>query len=188
MYKYQTKIHFVVENARLEKAIELNFIMLSSITDGFIVLTETWLSTDIIDTELGLFNYNIFGLDRNIQTNNSTRGGGVMVCISGKYISSRITVECDYVEHIFVEVKLSHSNTIIIGACYIPPNSPVNRYSGYTNTAEQILSTPKFFNAKCIFLGDFNLPKSIFNNKKIRSYYLMVYIMNKPISFLIAFL
>lgn len=39
-----------------------------------IVLTETWLTKDILNSELNLKNYNIYREDRK-ETNNNVRGG-----------------------------------------------------------------------------------------------------------------
>ncbi|KAF0750563.1 Reverse transcriptase domain-containing protein [Aphis craccivora] len=45
------------------------------------VLTETWLNGSYNNTELGMFNYNIYRCDRSLLTSNSNRGGGVIIAI-----------------------------------------------------------------------------------------------------------
>jgi len=44
-----------------------------------LILTETWLIPNIPDSELSLFGYQIFRLDRNIQNSPHSRGGGVFI-------------------------------------------------------------------------------------------------------------
>lgn len=43
-------------------SVKYNFVILNYV---FIVLTETWLSTDIFYFELGIDNYNVYSYDRN---------------------------------------------------------------------------------------------------------------------------
>lgn len=56
-----------------------------------LILTETWLNADVLDSELGLFNYNAFRCDGNGLTNSCSRGGGVLICVRNTYVSEVIT-------------------------------------------------------------------------------------------------
>jgi len=49
--------------------------------------TETWLSNNENNSELGFKEYNIFRCDRNTHNSNLTRGGGVPIAIDNKLLS-----------------------------------------------------------------------------------------------------
>lgn len=50
-----------------------------------IVIVETWLNDSVNNVELGLLPYNVFRLDRNMNTISKSRGGGVLIA-DKKYI------------------------------------------------------------------------------------------------------
>lgn len=59
----------------------------------FFILTETWLNADVLDFELGTYNYNIVRSDRSGLTNKCSRGGGVLIGVHNKwYLSGLITI------------------------------------------------------------------------------------------------
>lgn len=63
------------------------FIQKLALSDyDIIVLTETWLSNDINDAELGLCpNYQVFGRDRCSIQDVQIRGGGVLIAVKNQF-------------------------------------------------------------------------------------------------------
>jgi len=59
-------------------SLHTNFILLSH---DILILTETWLTSDISDAELGLLGYKIFGYNRCKDTSDELRGGGTSIAI-----------------------------------------------------------------------------------------------------------
>jgi len=129
----------------------------SSTSEPFdvIIFSETWLSDDVPDMELGLANYNLFRCDRNPGTSVHVRGGGVLIAVkSGLFCRElRSSVEC--VEQVFVDIHIRHKH-LVIGAVYIPPSSDINIYNAHCNAVESIfLMSP---NSDILIIGDYNLP------------------------------
>lgn len=123
----------------------------------FFALTETWLNDSIFSTELGFNNYNIFRTDRSLNTSSCSRGGGVAICVKNTVLTSEIGIPFNSVEQLFIEVKLSRSYSIVLAACYIPPNSPSCMYSIFIQSIDHVLD--KFNNnVKMLVMGNFNLP------------------------------
>ena len=84
-----------------------------------IILVETWLNDSFSDSELGLINYNIFRLDRCPNNSIFLRGGGVLIAVHKKWISSNMELLFSNVEHLFVDVHLGHKR-VIVGSVYFP--------------------------------------------------------------------
>lgn len=75
----------------------------------FIALTETWLNINIFDNELGMIKYNVSRCDRYMVTNNSSRGGGVLVAIRNdipSYVLPVVTPVIDtFMNHLLLKLK-----------------------------------------------------------------------------------
>lgn len=79
------------------------FLLQQSIYD-IIVLSETWLSGDVLDTEVCPAEYNIYRADRNSSTSLKSRGGGVAIMVRSGLGSSIIPLQNNSVEQLFVLV------------------------------------------------------------------------------------
>jgi len=74
-----TKLCGYYQNVRgLRTKINVIKCSVSSFFYDYIILSETWLNEEFNDNELGFSQYNIFRCDRNINTSNLSRGGGVL--------------------------------------------------------------------------------------------------------------
>lgn len=65
----------------------------------YFLLIETWLNSNISDTELGMFDYNIYRLDRNSNNSSHLKGGGVLIAIHKRYRSTLIpssNLKCEF--------------------------------------------------------------------------------------------
>lgn len=134
-----------------------NFICnISSFNYVFLVLTETWLTDSIQNSELALFNYNIYRYDRCNVSSVCTRGGGVLIGIRKNFPSQIITVPVANIEQIFVRFDIV-SLKFIIGGVYIPPRSTTVIYESHTQSIEYAINQyPKSY---FIFCGDYNAPE-----------------------------
>ncbi|XP_008483685.1 uncharacterized protein LOC113472006 [Diaphorina citri] len=117
---------------------------------------KSWLKEAIQDNELGFHDFFVYRCDRDYDNLPVDRGGGVLIAIRKKYASQVVSnVSCGLFESLFVIVKIKSSN-YLIGAVYIPPDSPQSAYLGYVNIVDDILIKYQDFNH--ILIGDFNLP------------------------------
>lgn len=117
---------------------------------NFFALTETWLTTDVMDSELNIPNYTIFRNDRV-----NRRGGGVLLgCHNNFVCRRRQDFERNDLELLLVEVRLSSRNKMLLGVFYRPPNSGVEPLEALADTLTIVSS---HYNNICI-VGDFNLP------------------------------
>lgn len=92
-----------------------------------LVLIETWLSSDFLDSELQFTDFNIYRKDRSADTSDKTRGGGVLIAVR-KYLSSQLIVPVSKsIEDLYVKFNYGN-NKFIIGGVYIPPRSSVEKY------------------------------------------------------------
>lgn len=73
-----------------------------------------------------------------------------------------MSITLSNIEHIFIKLKLNNTLNLILGACYIPPNSLLSVYTKHVETIEEILQTSP--NVKFILTGDYNLPNVYFSN------------------------
>jgi len=64
-------------------------IAMASVSEDFdiIVLVETWLNDGILNSELGLENFNIYRLDRTPTNSVYSRGGGVLIAVRKNLLS-----------------------------------------------------------------------------------------------------
>lgn len=135
-----------------------------------IMLTETWLTEDISDSEIFDPRYVVFRKDRDIEVTGKKRGGGVLIAVQKKYKAFLIDIPT-YLETVFVEVSI-HGKPIIFNCTYIPPQSNLQCFKDYVDIFTNIDHRISL-NTKIILFGDFNLPcvngaRFIFdNNSKI---------------------
>lgn len=84
-----------------------------------VILTETWLIPNISHSELGLFGYQIFRLDRNIENSSHSRGSGVLIAIKPKFNPLPVALNVKNVEELFVTITFN-STSILKGSIYLP--------------------------------------------------------------------
>jgi hypothetical protein len=79
-----------------------SFIIYSSnvplLSHDYFMLSETWLTNDFNDNELGFINYNVFLYDRFLITGENNRGGSVAIRISKINNSEFINIPIKSVE------------------------------------------------------------------------------------------
>jgi hypothetical protein len=102
---------------------------------NIITLTETWLTPAISKSELSLYGYHIYRLDRNHIINLFTRGGGVLIAVKSTYLIVLIPTNIITDEHVFFHLT-NPSINLIVDTVYIPPNSHPQLYESHTNTVD----------------------------------------------------
>ena len=128
----------------------------SSTLYDVVISVETWLNDGIHTEELGLSNYNVYRFDRNKNTSVYSRGGGVMIAVSKTLLSSVIVVSSSRVEQLFVKVNVG-SDSLILGAVYIPPASDPSIYRDHGLCIDDVLF--RYPNDKVLLLGDYNVAR-----------------------------
>jgi hypothetical protein len=107
------------------------------------------------DGELGFERYCVYRKDRDRETSVKSRGGGVMICISKKYKSSRIKCLHSSIEQVYVKIVVPQG-VLIVGCIYIPPGSGLAIFSNHNEELERIRF--KYPDARILIAGDYNLP------------------------------
>lgn len=130
-----------------------NNIHLSSLTYDVIILVETWFNENFTDSEIRIDNYNVFRCDRSPATSDLERGGGALIAVRDDILSTKLKSISTTVEHVFVQ--LSDLN-VILGAVYLPPNSPPNVYKAHMAEICELYEYAP--NSKFFIVGDYNLP------------------------------
>lgn len=138
------------------------FLAASSHDFNIIAITETWLTSHILSSELFDSGYQVFRRDR-VLNNNITRGGGVLLAIDTKIVSTEIILPYsnENAEQLCAVVTLPHlinlpKREIVFIVSYIPPQSRFELYQLHLRNIEYVVSSLTEFQTACI-LGDFNL-------------------------------
>lgn len=120
-----------------------------------IILVETWLNDSFGNLDCIFNNYNVYRLDRNPETSEFSKGGGVLVAIRNIYSSEVINIQMRHIEQIFVKVRFNNSWSLF-GAIYLPPASDLSLYIDHCKTVESLVSI--YPNVNMYIVGDFNIP------------------------------
>lgn len=111
-----------------------------------ILITETWLHKNILDSEIAPKSYVLVRRDRD------SRGGGVALLVRDNIDFITLPVPAD-IEAVWIKVAFKN-RAIHIGGIYRPPNSPLHVLS----TLRQFMESNVECDDNIILLGDFNLP------------------------------
>ena len=113
-----------------------------------VCLVETWLSADILDTEVSIPNYSILRLDRN------RHGGGVALYICNKVLYNVLLCGPAGLELIVVSLT-ANSFKLCLGVFYRPPSSLATIFDTLSDALFQSVQQSLFSNF--VILGDFNV-------------------------------
>ena len=129
---------------------------LASCEYDIVVLTETWLRSDICNAEFSS-GYSIFRCDRSESTSNFSRGGGVIVAVKHGLPCVDISLNnVSQLEQVVVCVKLTNRSLYIFGI-YLPPNSDPTLYCSHSSAVQHVTDLCSDKDV-IILLGDYNLP------------------------------
>lgn len=140
---------------------KLNAVYQASVHADFdvIVLVETWLNLDFADAEIfdaGI--YIVFRKDRDYSRYNCVKGGGVLIAVNKKFISSICVLSNadTLIDQLCVSLDGRNGNLLLI-VSYIPPNSSDTLYDAHVQNIIDLASNNN--NSRFLVLGDFNLSK-----------------------------
>lgn len=133
---------------------------LTIIPDIF-AISESNLTQDIKDSDLGFCDFQVFRTDRSLMTSNKKEGGGVLICVKNNIPVTKISIDGDIIEQVFIKIS---KFKLIIGLVYIPPYASANIYQHHVDSVIQISDNhPEY---KLLLLGDYNIPKVIWSNEE----------------------
>ena len=117
-----------------------------------VAITESWLTGEFLDSEVNIPGYTMFRKDRGFVRDN-VKGGGVLIYVKDCFCA----YECDDLnkfkcEAIWINLKLSSKNTVLIGVCYRSPNAVDQEIIELFSAVQTAAKT------HAIILGDFNYP------------------------------
>ena len=118
-----------------------------------LALSETWLSGDIMDSEIDIVGYKLYRADR------KTRGGGVAVYVRDDICTiQRDDLESPDVESVWLQVNLPKSHAFLVGTFYRPPNSSKNYDGDFAINLDSMIDSAlaQTQSSEIILLGDFN--------------------------------
>lgn len=156
MKKTNNRVDIYYQNARglRTKASEFFANVLSS-NFPIIVISESWLCSDISSNDYFPPNYQVFRKDRNF-TGAKQKGGGVLVAVDcGLQCKRRQDLEGDN-ECVWLDIRLTGGERLLIGAFYIPPDVPISSFNELLTSVEEVCASHQ--NHHFIILGDFNAP------------------------------
>ncbi|XP_053686370.1 uncharacterized protein LOC128735916 [Sabethes cyaneus] len=154
------EISIVYQNTRgLRTKIDDFYVSVCDTEFDIIILTETWLNDQICSPQLFGTNYTVYRNDRDPESTGKKRGGGVLIAVSNRLSSSRISVEvqCE-VEQLWVNID-GGCRTICLGTVYLPPDvsssiSAIEKHIDSALAVSKNLQPPDFH----LIFGDFNQP------------------------------
>ena len=118
-------------------------------TPSIICIVESWLSEDIMDSEIAIDGYQIMRLDRN------RHGGGVLAYIHNSLTWDIVLKGFNGLELIAFSIKSPlHAAHHCVTVLYRPPSSPASFFDVFYNTLYKI-SPARFLSF--VLVGDFNV-------------------------------
>lgn len=102
-----------------------------------IVITETWLKSDVANSELAT-NYTIYRCDRSSATSDLQRGGGTLIAVKSSLFSAPVHLAgSESLEQVVVKISLAHKSVYVCGI-YLRPNSDTGKYVAHSDCVHQI--------------------------------------------------
>jgi thymidylate synthase len=137
-------------NARSIKAKMEEFkLMVEEKKPSVIVIVESWLTEDILDSEIMLNNFDIIRNDRS--SDKKQRGGGVLIYVKKCMNYSKVEAEkMNNLEYIWIKVHSRGCEAVCIGAFYRPPDGDEDQIKSL------IKKISKNQTSRTILIGDFN--------------------------------
>ena len=128
-----------------------------NISHDCIIVTETWLDSSVFSAELFPSTYIVLRSDRRFQLVNRSKGGGVVLAISDKYVrqavdASVITDAIPLIDIVVCKCSISGVSFYLVGV-YLVPDLPLSDVVLFLELLESLL-----FGFPVIFIGDFNFP------------------------------
>src|ERR1700712_392219 len=123
------------------KLIEFRKNLLSSTYD-IALITETWLSDNSNNAELGLQGFSTYRCDRDFNQCSKKDGGGVAIFVRESIFSKQIhpVSSIENAEQSFVMIK-ANSKKIILGCTYLPGYCTKESYDAHCRSVQELAET-----------------------------------------------
>lgn len=123
-------------------------------------MTETWLTEDILNSELFPSDYVVVRCDRNLRAHGVSRGGGVL--LASRVDFSCTTLDLDnirasapLIDVVGCRINMKNAFQLLIFVVYIPPALSSNDFQYFLS----LLEASNYFNhGNIMIVGDFNVP------------------------------
>ena len=126
-------------------------LLVEKLDPDIIGISESWCGDSVLDGEVHMQGYNLYREDKKL----TATGGGLLL-----YFRDNLQVtEChdviknDFESSLWCDVKLSNSETLLVGLCYRSPNSAE---SNNDKLLDQLRSIDKLNRSHILVFGDFN--------------------------------
>ena len=127
------------------------YVNCSSLDADVVILSETWLTSNVSSSELFPCFFNVYRSDRI-----TGRGGGVLVAVRNQYVVNKLDVSSPVPSVQLLGIRISISSRhIIILAMYIPPSLSLDVYTSIFDYLESAID----FSVPVMLCGDFNIPE-----------------------------
>lgn len=125
-----------------------------------ILLCETWLSIEYVDSELFDDRYTVYRQDRDRILTGKKDGGGCLIAVKSKYYSSRMSDWELQKEDIWISLDQLNGRKIYFNVRYIDCRSTFDVYDTHLSKINEVVNVIKPDGDFALF-GDYNLSNSI---------------------------
>ena len=125
--------------------------MICSLQPDIVGISESWTNNSILDSELGIFGYEVFRCDRP----NLHRGGGVLLYIRIELQPIQHFPRSSFPEQVWCKLRNKNKEEQLIGVCYRTPTASI--YQSNTDTLLRDLLN-ELSGKHFVLMGDFNYP------------------------------
>ena len=139
-------IHLNIRSILAKERMDHLKILISQTNPDILVLSETWLKKGRSNSEIFLFGFNVFRIDRN------ARAGGVAIFIKSRFsVTILQTVsKLNYFEFISLLVNLGPNNSVVVIGVYRPPSADPRAIDKLAELISQ------YSNMETLLVGDLN--------------------------------
>ena len=110
-----------------------------------ILLTETWLCSDIDSCDLFDYRYNVFRKDRDSSTSIFNRGGGVAIAVKNCFSAVQLEVPDLELECLWISINLKFQRKMLLCIVYFPPTSSLETYVKFFDVFVKFTSYENIF-------------------------------------------
>ena len=126
-----------------------------------VAISESWLTNDILNSELSTDIFTIYRKDRALESLGVTRGGGVLLAVRSSITATELDLSSindvvPYIDIVGVKITSHNNRKLLVFVLYIPPHTSSQNYELFFDafTSLEILME----NHQTLIKGDFNAP------------------------------
>jgi hypothetical protein len=134
------------------------YLSICNLESSVVAISETWLSSDVLNSEIFPTNWSVYRSDRNFEACGKCRGGGVLLAHKDELISRQVLLSTyDFPLEIDVLCVTFHrfTNSVSYIIVYVPPHTALNTYNAFLDSLSTLLTS---IGNEIVLIGDFNTP------------------------------